>query len=96
MGYGSLFGLFQFLQTTTSHNFFPFKFTENDKDLDKDFYKVGQLYLLQNRASVITKWENFHITKQGKWNYKVGRVYKVGQLVLQKGETFITKWGWYC
>ena len=44
MGYDRLFGLFQFLQTTTSHNFFPFKFTKNGKDLDKDFYKVGQLY----------------------------------------------------
>ena len=30
------------------------------------------------------------ITKQGKWDYKVGRAYKVGQLLLQKGETFIT------
>ena len=60
------------------------------------FTRWGSCTVLQNRASVITKWENFHITKQDKWNYKVGRVYKVGQLVLQKGETFITKWGWYC
>ena len=65
VGYGSLFGLFQFLQTTTSHNFFPFKFTENDKDLDKDFYKVGQLYC---------------VTKQGKCYYKMGELsyYKAG------------------
>ena len=65
MGYGSLFGLFQFLQTTTSHSFFPFKFTENDKDMDKDFYKVGQLYC---------------VTKQGKCYYKMGELsyYKAG------------------
>ena len=43
MGYCSLFGLFQFFKRRL-HRIFPFKFTKNDKDLDKDFYKVGQLY----------------------------------------------------
>ena len=37
--------------------------------------------------------ELFRITKQGKWDYKVGRVYKVRQLLLQKKEKLLLQSG---
>ena len=81
-----LFRVVPFLQAKMSQNVLTCKFTINQ--------------LLQGSASVIIKWDN-GLELQSRTtvlNYKVGQVVLqsragTGQLLLQSGTAFITKWG---
>ena len=54
-------------------------------------YKLGQIFLLQIRASVVTNWGKFYyelgaaITNYSSCYYKIERLLQIGQNVLQIG-----------
>ena len=61
MGYGSLFGLFQFLQRRLHIIFSLSNLLKMTRIWTRIFTRGGSCTVLQNRASVITKWENFFV-----------------------------------